>query len=88
MRGKSVPYLKVNTNRKKPIPVAGDLVQVLEELEKIHKDTYLKSYLLFVNSIPLFITLSIRYDLHILTISPTEKWRPYSRISKRHTVIT
>ena len=56
---KSVPALKVKTTSRKPIPVASDLVQVLEELAKIHKDTYLKAYLLFVNSIPLFITLSI-----------------------------
>ena len=55
--GKSVPALKGNTNRKKPIPVAGDLVQVLEDLVKIHKYIYLTADLLFVNGIPLFITL-------------------------------
>ena len=53
----SFPYLKVKTTRKKPIPVAVNLVQVLEDLVKIHKDIYLTADLLFVNGIPLFITI-------------------------------
>ena len=52
-----VPYLKGKTNRKKPIPVAGDLVQVPEDLVKLHKDIYLTADLLFVNGIPFFLTL-------------------------------
>ena len=56
--GNSVPYLKVRTNSKKHISLAGDLVQVTEELVNLHKYIYLTEYLLFVNSIPLFITLS------------------------------
>ena len=55
--GKSVPYLKVNTTRKKLIHVAGKLVKVLEELVKLHKDIYLTADLLFFNIIPLFLTL-------------------------------
>ena len=54
----SVPYLKVNITSKKPIPVAGDLVKVLEDIVNLHKDIYLTSDILFVNIIPLFITLS------------------------------
>ena len=34
---KSVPALKVNTTSRKPIPVASDLVQVLEDLAELHK---------------------------------------------------
>ena len=56
--GKSVPDLKLNTTRKKPIPVAGDLVQVPGELLKLHKYVYLTADMWFVNSIPLFLTLS------------------------------
>ena len=55
--GNSAPYLKGNTTRKKPITVAGVLVQVLEELVKLHKDIYLTEDLFFVNRIPLFFTL-------------------------------
>ena len=54
----SVPDLKVKTTRKKPIPVAGDLVQVPEELVKLNKDTYLTEDLFFVDCIPLFLSLS------------------------------
>ena len=39
--GKSVPYLKVKITRKKHIHVTGDLVQVPEELVKLHKYIYL-----------------------------------------------
>ena len=55
--GKSVPYFKGNITSQKPIPVEGDLVQVPEELVKLHKDIYLTADLLFVNGIPLLITL-------------------------------
>ena len=49
--------MKVKTTRKKPIPVAGNLVQVPEELLKLHKDTYLTLYMLFVNGIAFFLDL-------------------------------
>ena len=49
--------MKVNTPRKKPIPMAGDMLQVPEELVKIHKDIYLTADMLFVNSISFFLTL-------------------------------
>ena len=55
--GKSVPDLKVKTTRKKPNPTEGDLVQVSEELVKLHKDIYFTVDLFFVNGIPLFLTL-------------------------------
>ena len=50
--------MKVKTTRKKPIPVAGNLVQVPEEMAKLHKDIYLTVDMLFVNGIPFFLTLS------------------------------
>ena len=50
--------LKINTNRKKPIPVAFDLLQVPEDLVKLHKDIYLMVYLFFVYSISFFLALS------------------------------
>ena len=49
--GKSVPNLEVKTTRNKPIPVAGDLVHVPEELVKLHKDINLMADMFFVNSI-------------------------------------
>ena len=55
--GKSIPDLKGKTTRKKPIPVAGYLVQVPEELSKFHKYIYLTADMFFVNVVPLFITL-------------------------------
>ena len=55
---KSVPSLKGKTNRKKPIPVAGNLVHIPEELVKLHKDIYLTEDLFFVNSTPSFLGLS------------------------------
>ena len=58
IRGKIVPSLKLDTTRKNSIPVSGDLVQVPEELVKLHKDIYLTADLFFVNSTPLFINLN------------------------------
>ena len=55
---KSVPYLKVNTTRKKPILVSGKLVQVPEDLVKLHKYIYLTADLFFVDIIPFFLDLS------------------------------
>ena len=56
--GKSIPDLRVNTTKKKIIPVEGELVQVPEELMNIHKDIYFTLDLFFVNGISLFLTLS------------------------------
>ena len=56
--GKSVPSLKVNTTRKKSIPVSGYLVQAPEDLVKLHKEIYLMVGLLFFHSIHFFLTLS------------------------------
>ena len=55
--GKNVPYLKGKNTSNKPIPMAGDLVQVPVELVKLHKDIYLTADLLFVNGILFFLTL-------------------------------
>ena len=55
---KIVPALKVNTTRKKHIPVTDDLVQLPEYLVKLHKDIYFTVDMLFVNGIPFIIILS------------------------------
>ena len=55
--GKSVPDLKGKTTRKKPIHVAGELVQVPKQLVKLHKDIYFKAYLLFIITINFFLTI-------------------------------
>ena len=56
--GKRVPVLKGETTRKKPIPVTGDLLHVLEELVTLHKYIYLIVDLFFVNSNSFFLDLS------------------------------
>ena len=56
--GKSVRYFKGNTTRKKPIPVAGCLVRVSEDLVTLYKDIYLTADWFFVNCIPFFLALS------------------------------
>ena len=55
--GKGVPYFKRKTNRKKLIPVTGELVQVPKDLEKLNKDIYLTADMFFVKIIPFFINL-------------------------------
>ena len=57
--GKSVPYLKVNTTRKKPIPVAVNLVHVPGDLVKLHKYIYLTADISFVKGISFFLALSM-----------------------------
>ena len=52
---KSVPDLKVNTTGNKPIPVAGELVQVPENLVKLQTNIQLTSDLFFVDIIPFFL---------------------------------
>ena len=56
--GKEIAALKGNTTRKKPTHVTGDLVKVPRELVKLHKDVFMKAYILFVNGIPFFISMS------------------------------
>ena len=56
--GNSVPDLKVKTTRNKTIPVSGYLVQIQEDMVNLHKDIYLTTYMLFINSIPFFLDLS------------------------------
>ena len=56
--GKSVIDFKGKTTKKKPISLAGNLIQVPEDLAKLHKYIYLMTDLLFANSIPFLITLS------------------------------
>ena len=55
--GNSSQDCKVNTNRNKPIHLAGDLVQMPEDMVKLHRYIYLEVDLLFVNSTPFFVTL-------------------------------
>ena len=67
--GKSFPYFKRNTTRNKPIPVSGDLVQVLEELAKLHRNIYLTADMLFVNSTLFFITPNRKIYFTAINIS-------------------
>ena len=53
----SVPDLKGNITRKKPIPVVCDMVQVTEDLVKLHKDIYFTSEIYFVNVVSFFLNL-------------------------------
>ena len=56
--GKYIFALKGKTKRKKKISVAEDLIQVPKEIIKLHKDTIMTADILFVNTIPFFLTLS------------------------------
>ena len=40
--------------------MAGDLAKVTKELIKIHKDAFMTAYILFINGIPFFISLSCK----------------------------
>ena len=50
--GKKIADLNVETNRKKPIHVAGDLVKIPKELIKIHRYVFMTADILFVDGIP------------------------------------
>jgi hypothetical protein len=56
--GKSIAALKGKTTRRKPIPVADDVIPIPRDLMKQHKRVYLTTDLFFVNKIPFFITYS------------------------------
>ena len=56
--GKDIFALKWKATRKKKIPVTEDLIQVPKELIKIHGDIVMTAEILFVNTIPLSLTLS------------------------------
>jgi hypothetical protein len=56
--GKNIAALKGKTTRSKSIPVARDYVKFPMELMKLHKEVFLTTYILFVNKITFFLTLS------------------------------
>ena len=56
--GKNIPELKGNTTQSKPNTVARDSVKIPVDLMKLHKEVFLTVYILFVNKIPFFLTLS------------------------------
>ena len=53
--GKNITDLKRKTTRKKPIHVPGDIVKVLKEIAKLHKEVFMTADILFVNGIHLFL---------------------------------
>ena len=55
--GKYIFALKGKTNRKKKISVAEDFIQVPKEIIKLHIYIIMTTDILFVNTIPLFLTL-------------------------------
>ena len=76
--GKDIFSLKVNTTRKKTIPVTEDLIQVLKELIKLHRDVLITADIFFVNTIPFFLTLRSKLFLPWYTILRTENLRQYT----------
>ena len=89
--GKSVPALKVKNTRKKPIPLEGDMVQVPKEMVKLHKYIYIYIWRQIFSLLKVYLSFStqaVRYVLQLSIVLLTEKWRLYSRPSKRSTVIT
>ena len=49
--GKKIEALKGNTNRKKPIHMAGDIVKIPKKLINIYKEVFMTAEMLFVNGI-------------------------------------
>ena len=59
--GKGIFALKGNTTRNNTIPATEDLIQAPREIIKIHRDIIMKSDILFVNTIPFFLTLNRKF---------------------------
>ena len=55
--GKYIFALKINTTRKKKILVIEELIQFPKELIKHHRDIVMTADILFVNTIPFFLTI-------------------------------
>ena len=72
---------KGNTTRKKTIPVAWYLIQVPRELLKRHRDIIMTADILFVNTIPFFLTLSGKIVFPWYTILRTGDLRQYTQPS-------
>jgi hypothetical protein len=56
--GPSVATLKGKTVWKRPEPIKTDIVSILKEIRKLHKEVTLTIDIFFVNKIPFFLTLS------------------------------
>ena len=65
--GPSVALLKGNTVRRKPPLVLEDIVEVPKETRQLHKRVTLTIDILFVNSAPYFVTLSLRICFLLVT---------------------
>ena len=75
IQGEGIFSLKVNITRKKAIPMIENLIQVPQELIKLHRDIVKTAEIFFVKTIPFFLTLSIKFDLPWYTILRTGKSR-------------
>ena len=73
--GKGIFDLKVKTTRKKTIPVTEDLIRVPKELIKIHMDIIMTADILFVKTMPFFLTLCRKKYFPWYTILRTGKIR-------------
>ena len=58
--GKDIFSIKVNTTRKKTIPVTEDLIQVPKDIIRLHSDFIMTADIFFVKALSLFLTLSIK----------------------------
>jgi hypothetical protein len=56
--GNNITALKGKTTQSKSIPVDRDYVKVSMALLKLHKEVFLTTYILSVNKIPFFLTIS------------------------------
>jgi hypothetical protein len=66
--GPDIAALKGKTVHKKPLPERADFIKVPRELMKIHKHVQLVADVLFVNKMPMVLTISINIDF--TTIEP------------------
>ncbi len=57
--GPSIAMLKGKTVRTTPLVVRQDVIKILKEIWKLHKDVTLAIDIFFVNKIPFFITYSL-----------------------------
>ena len=64
--GKKIAALKGNTTEKKLTHTAGGIVIVPKELIKLHKYVFMTAYLLLLNGMPFFISLSYNINVSIV----------------------
>ena len=71
--GNNIVDLKCKTTGKKPTQVIGDIVDILKELFKIHKEVFMTADIFFVNGIPFFF---LRRNITFTAIRHIEDIKP------------